>query len=436
MQKFTSVTNLFSEIKFGLETQYYLIQVTGEVSKITTIQKGNIFFDIKDENHTVSCFAIKQHIIKFKHPLKEGTNFNITGKLTIFKGSKINILVYGAEYIDIGLLEKSHNELFLKLQKEGYFLQDHKKQIKNSHNAIGLITAKQGAVIHDIINRLEERFPKKIFLYNSQMQGLDSIQSILTAINYFNLNFINKIDAILLARGGGSTEDLNIFNSEKLVKGIFNSKIPIISAIGHTKDKTLTDLVADFSTSTPTSAAEYLSKITRKDYHNSLNSLKLTLRINQNNILLFYSKNLKSQLQRLINFKNHILLNQNNILNVSTRIFNTIQKILFHYQIKIEKNQQKIIPPTQNLTNKLNQISFFKNKSTLNINNLIQKKLDNINYFNSLNNNNNINSTLQKGYSILTNENNTPITSIKSLKQKEKYFIHLKDGKKEIIVAD
>jgi len=188
---------------------------------------------------------------------EEGMEVVAEGKITTYAKSSISSYQIKVDQIELqgeGALLKLIEQRKKKLQAEGYFNEEHKKSIPFIPNKIGIITSPTGAVIMDIINRVQDRYPTHLLIYPISVQGNKSAGEIIKGIEFFNK--IINVDTIIIARGGGGAEDLLSFNDENVVKSAFASKIPIISAIGHETDFTLLDLVADYRASTPTAAAE------------------------------------------------------------------------------------------------------------------------------------------------------------------------------------
>jgi len=255
-----TVSELSLSIKKLIEDNFEYIRLKGEIGRVSKPNSGHIYMDLKDESSVISGVIWKGNAQKLNIAPEEGLEVVCFGKITTYPGqSKYQIIIEDMEPAGVGalmaLLEK-RKEILLK---EGIFNEEYKKEIPFLPKNIGVITSPSGAVIKDIIHRVKDRFPTHITIWPVRVQGESSAEEIIDAIEGFHLlpqSEIPSPDVIIIARGGGSIEDLWGFNDEKLVRKVFSSKIPIISAVGHETDTTLIDLVADLRAPTPTAAAE------------------------------------------------------------------------------------------------------------------------------------------------------------------------------------
>ena len=245
----TQINNYSSDI---LKKELSNVWVTGEISSLKKYPSGYTYITLKDSKSELSCVCNYQ----LDPNIVEGMEVTINGSADIytFKGNYqfrvSNIFLKGQ-----GDLWLKYSKIKAKLEKEGLFDSNHKKKIPTYAQNIGIITSLEGSVLSDIRNIIKRRSPYvKLFLINSRVSGNAAIDSLCESIQ--NFNQLNYIDVIILARGGGSIEDLSVFNEERLVREIFKSNIPIISAIGHETDFTLSDFVSDLRASTPSEAAE------------------------------------------------------------------------------------------------------------------------------------------------------------------------------------
>ena len=263
-----TVSELSNSIKRIIEDNFDYIRIKAEIGRVSKPNSGHIYLDLKDDASVISGIVWKGNVNKLDIIPEEGLEVVCTGKVTTYSGqSKYQIIIENMEPAGIGalmaLLEKRKN----KLLKEGLFADDYKKDIPFLPKRIGVITSPTGAVIKDILHRIHDRFPVNVTVWPVKVQGESSSEEVIDAIEGFHLleqSNLEKPDVIIIARGGGSIEDLWGFNDEDLVRKVFESKIPIISAIGHETDITLIDLVADLRAPTPTAAAEMAVPV-RKD---------------------------------------------------------------------------------------------------------------------------------------------------------------------------
>lgn len=294
-----TVTQLSNMIKKSVETKFREIRLRGEVSALKVHTSGHIYFTLKDEASNIDCICWKFVAASQSLKLQDGIEIRCEGKVTTYPDrSKYQFIASKFELAGEGALLKLLEERKKKLMLEGVFDAAKKRIIPKYPRLIGIITSPTGAVIRDIMHRLEDRFPTPVLLYPVLVQGVKAAQQVIQAIEYMNnLAAVKKPDVLIVARGGGALEDLMPFNDEDLARAVANSCIPIISAVGHETDTTLIDLAADLRAPTPTAAAEFavqnrhtlslvlkdidarLNNIVKKNIDNiqlKLNGLKLT----------------------------------------------------------------------------------------------------------------------------------------------------------------
>ena len=258
-QKDYSVSEISKEIQNVLETKYKQVRIKGELSGVKLHTSGHLYYTIKDADSTLDGVCWRGSVSKLKIQPKDGLEVVIIGKISTFSArSKYLVVAEQIEEAGVGVLQRKFHELKEKLEQEGLFSQEHKKKIPKLPKTIGIITSPTGAVIQDLIHRLKERYTEKVFIWPTLVQGEGSVDQIVKAIEGFHL-IDDKPDVIIIARGGGSIEDLWSFNEEAVVRAVHKSSIPIISAVGHETDTTLCDLVADLRSPTPSAAGEVVA---------------------------------------------------------------------------------------------------------------------------------------------------------------------------------
>tara|TARA_B100001093_G_scaffold90988_2_gene83126 strand:- start:13603 stop:14958 length:1356 start_codon:yes stop_codon:yes gene_type:complete len=258
-----SVTELNTSAKKILEKDFSSIWVSGEVTNFRSYDSGHWYFKIKDSNSEIQCVMFKFRNTALNNTPSDGDQLLIKGSISMYiaKGS-YQFQVDQIEYAGEGVLLKNYEALKNKLLKEGLFNEENKQKLPLLPKHIAVITSPNGAVIEDIRNVLTRRSPLiSVSLIPSLVQGEDSVQSLRKAlVNAKELNKQKNIDAVIIARGGGSLEDLWSFNSEELARDIFDFDLPVISAIGHETDFTICDFVSDLRVPTPSAAAEIISE--------------------------------------------------------------------------------------------------------------------------------------------------------------------------------
>ena len=256
--KALSVTELNKYIKDKIATDEFLnnVLIKGEISNFKHHYTGHMYFTLKDDNSLIKCIMFKSYTTNLKFVPKDGMSVLAFGTISVFERDGVYQLYCKAMQEDgLGSLYKAYEELKEKLQKEGLFDEAHKKKLPKAPKVIGVLTSNTGSVIKDIINVSTRRNPNVyIRLYPVPVQGEGAGEKIAEAIKIMNDK--NLADVLILARGGGSLEDLWPFNEEVVARAIYESKLPIVSAVGHETDFSISDFVADLRAPTPSAAAE------------------------------------------------------------------------------------------------------------------------------------------------------------------------------------
>ncbi len=328
-----SVSEITNEITNLLEDKYSYVKVKGEISGETGNKYPEIYFTLKDEENVISAIIKRNKIPHLKLLPKDGLEVVCIGKITTYtkRDSKFQIDV---DFISIkgeGQLLKMKEELRKKLENEGLFDSKYKKEIPFIPNKIGILTSPSGSVIKDMQRIIFERFSVPIELYKATVQGEKAVKDIIKGIKYFNNQSNNlKADVLIIARGGGSIEDLWCFNNEDLARSVFKSDIPIISAIGHEPDINIIDYVADLSLATPSHAAKEVVP-ERKELLLRIKNIFRTFENNYSNFFLGKIKNLDSCFSKLqtpdslFNFKTDSFLKlKKKFINSEKRFFSLL----------------------------------------------------------------------------------------------------------------
>ena len=255
-----SISELNKTVKDLLETEFSFIYVEGEISNFSRPSSGHWYFTLKDEKAQIRCAMFRNQNRSVPFEPKNGQQVVLYGKVTLYEGrGDFQIITSSLELSGDGELRRSFERLKASLQKEGFFDQQKKKAIPKFPKKIAVITSPSGAAIKDIFSVVYRRFPALgMTVIPTQVQGEEAVPQIVNAIETANKQ--NSLyDLILLSRGGGSLEDLWAFNTEPVAKAIFSSSIPVVSAVGHESDFTISDFVADLRAPTPSSAAEQIT---------------------------------------------------------------------------------------------------------------------------------------------------------------------------------
>ena len=379
----SEITNLTKKI---LEENFTLIRVRGEISKVKEFNK-HLYFSIKDQNYVLNSVCWSRNVDFLNIKPEEGMEVCAQGKLTTYAKGSISNYQLQVEQIDIqgeGALLRIFELRKKKLMEEGLFDTKFKKKLPFLPTKIGIITSSTGAVIMDIIDRVKKRFPMHLELYPVLVQGLKSANEIVLGLNYFNQ--YTKVDLVIIARGGGGVEDFMPFNDENLVRAVFKSKIPVVSAIGHETDFTLLDFVADVRAATPTAAAE----IAVPDINNLRKEIKEIF------------KNLKFTIEIIFKDANEKMRDLTKFLNIAS---------LKNF---IKNSNNSVLTVTKNLN------FFLKNQ-------LKQKKLEIVN-FNIRLENLSVKKVLKRGFAIIKDVKSGSVLKYKTLKTNQLIDVEFYNG--------
>ena len=344
-----TVTQLNKRIKDILENEVVLehISVIGEISSFS-ITRGIAYFNIKDDESLLSCVMFNCY-----NNYNIGDKVIVTGSVTYYvKGGKLSLNASKIEQLGQGELYQQYLQLKAKLEQEGLFNSDRKKVIPRFIKRIGVITSKTGAVFQDIINVTSRRNPTvDLVLKDVQVQGVVAKQQIIEAIDFFS-NY-DKVDVVIVARGGGSIEDLQPFNEEEVARACYNCKKPIISAVGHETDFTIIDFVADLRAPTPSAGAELLAF----DYNDVVGTILGYIDLMNKNINRTYN-----EYAMLIN--DYIAVLQDKVKDIvysmQLKIMSMVKNCTNIIETKVNDNRHKINVLLNTLQN-LNPINLLKN---------------------------------------------------------------------------
>jgi exodeoxyribonuclease VII large subunit len=287
-----SVHELTMKIKGLLEPGFCDIKVEGEISNYKKHSSGHHYFSLKDEKAVISCVMWKSTGDRLPFNPENGQKVKVSGNVTVFEsGGRYQIDVKKMQISGVGELQAMFEELKRKLNQEGLFDPSRKKQLPYLVRKVGIVTAETGAAFQDMRKVIKARAPyMNIYLYNSKVQGKGAENEIVSGIEYFNSN-PDLADVIIIGRGGGSLEDLWPFNEEAVARAVYNSKIPVISAVGHEIDFSISDFAADVRAATPSHAAELVSLSSKDElyrigqYESRLYNMILSYFIYQKEIL-------------------------------------------------------------------------------------------------------------------------------------------------------
>jgi exodeoxyribonuclease VII large subunit len=268
-----SVAELTARINDVLAAQFSNLWVEGEVSNYRAAQSGHLYFTLKDAKAQVKCVCFRTQAMRLKFRPEDGLKLIVRGSICVYEPrGEYQIYVEHIEPSGVGALQLAFEQLKKRLEAEGLFDEARKKSLPMMPRRIGVVTSPKGAAVRDIIRILRRRFPNlHLIVYPVRVQGDGAAQDIVAALKYFNRK--QMVDVILLARGGGSIEDLWAFNEEIVARAIAACTIAIVSGVGHESDFTIADFVADVRASTPSAAAEIVVQ-SRQEFQRHLNELE------------------------------------------------------------------------------------------------------------------------------------------------------------------
>ncbi|VIZ33280.1 exodeoxyribonuclease VII large subunit [Streptococcus pneumoniae] len=301
MEKYLSVTTLTKYLKMKFDKDPYLerVYLTGQVSNFRK-RPTHQYFSLKDDHAVIQATIWSGIYQKLGFDLEEGMKINVIGRVQVYEPSgSYSIIIEKAEPDGVGALAIQFEQLKKKLTEEGLFQERFKQALPQFSKRIGVVTSRSGAVIRDIITTVSRRFPGvDILLYPTKVQGEGAAEEI--ARNIARANQRDDLDLLIIGRGGGSIEDLWAFNEEIVVRAIFESRLPVISSVGHETDVTLADFVADRRAATPTAAAELATPVTKLDVLTHLQNQEKRMATAVRNVLSKKQEALKKRSQSVI----------------------------------------------------------------------------------------------------------------------------------------
>ena len=430
-----SVGQLNQQAKTLLENQFRGVSVIGEISNMARPSSGHIYFTLKDEDGAIRCAMFRNQNLRLNFEPQNGDQCILKGQVSLYAPrGDYQLIVSSMQPAGAGNLMHQFEELKKKLDSEGLFAQEIKKQIPKQPKHIGVITSESTAAFQDILTTIQRRAPvSQVSLIPATVQGDTApktlIEALQSTLNYNNLNPDNAFDVILICRGGGSIEDLWAFNNESLAREIFDFPLPIISGVGHEIDFTIVDFVADLRAPTPTAAAELVTEYyfqlndRLEEWKANLGYLVQSRLTEKSQTLLFKSQNLKSPLT--------MLKEQSQSLdNIEMRLANTVQGIISNAKQNFQLATSQIYQSStlQRFENYEDRIKTNLRSLNFQIKNLIDKKKlmlesisTNLNAISPL-------AVLDRGYAIVMNENGQALKSSKDIKVGDTVTTRLGDG--------
>lgn len=460
-QPILTVGQLSKELQKDIETKFANIKIRGEISGFILANSGHAYFNLKDNSAVIDAACWNFSARKFPVNIEDGLEVICSGRVTTYAPrSKYQVIVEDIEISGQGALMALLEKRKQKLIDEGLFDQVHKQIIPKFPETIAIITSETGAVIKDIIHRIEERFPLKIILWPVLVQGEYAASQVAQAIKGFNNKKwwnkkFAKPDLIIVARGGGSIEDLWAFNEEIIIREAFASELPIISAIGHETDYTLLDYVADLRAPTPTAAAE-LATPNKLDLIAKIKNLEMQIfsytkklikekemcwELNKASLPNFYYKventaqkiddltyKLNANIKRLLELMDNKLSNYEKKLSSPEHLMANKQIILNKLQYALSSNFHNKI----NVENKISQLNYLHERLSKSFSIFLEKKLTNLKQLQDLLSSYSYQKTLERGFTIVKDSHGNILTSVKKTKNLDDVEIMWNDGQRKV----
>ena len=440
MEKYLSVTTLTKYLKMKFDKDPYLerVYLTGQVSNFRK-RPTHQYFSLKDDRAVIQATIWSGIYQKLGFDLEEGMKINVIGRVQVYEPSgSYSIIIEKAEPDGVGALAIQFEQLKKKLSEEGLFQERFKQAIPQFAKRIGVVTSRSGAVIQDIITTVSRRFPGvEIVLYPTKVQGEGAAEEI--AWNIARANEREDIDVLIIGRGGGSIEDLWAFNEEIVVRSIFESRLPIISSVGHETDVTLADFVADKRAATPTAAAELATPVTKLDL--------LTYLKNQ-------EKRMATAVQNTLSKKKEALrtLSQSVIFRQPERLYDGYLQRVDQLQLRLKQSintelvrqQQKVLEQVHRLEqlSPINKVHRYQDR-LLQFKKLLRSQMAVV-YDAKVAEVKRLSEALlmldtsrivARGYAIVKKED-TVVSSVKDLKTTDQVTLMMRDGQVELEVKD
>ena len=405
-----SVSEISFAIKKMVETTFSQIRVRGEIFGCKRADSGHYYLSLKDENAVLSAVCWRGVASSLPVKPEDGLEVVATGKITTFAGkSSYQLVIEKMEVAGTGALLKLLGERKQKFAAEGLFDPGHKKSLPYLPNVIGVVTSPTGAVIRDIIHRVTDRFPSRIIVWPTLVQGEGAATQIAAAIDGFNNlpigGDVPRPDVLIVARGGGSLEDLWCFNEESVVRAVYNSQIPIVSAVGHETDTMLIDYVADVRAPTPTGAAEFVVPVKSE-----------------------IASKLMLQGSRMINSVHRLYQENKNILDGLARGIPNLEQILSDNVQKLDDRVERLNFAFKNYLNiketalSLNEIKPFY------ITNITDKKAESLQNLALRLDSVSVDSVLRRGFAWVKNQQGKTVYNVAEARKSHRLDVTFADG--------
>lgn len=472
-----SVGDLAMSLKRTLEDNFGRVRVRGELSRVSIAGSGHMYTSLKDDQALIDAVCWKGNMNKLSIRPEEGLEVICTGRISSYpKSSKYQLIIESMELAGEGALLKMLEERKKKLAAEGLFSEERKKRLPFVPNVIGVVTSPTGAVIRDILHRLSDRFPRHVLVWPVLVQGDGAADQVSNAIRGFDQmqdgGPMPRPDLLIVARGGGSLEDLMAFNEENVVRAVADCSIPVISAVGHETDTTLCDFVADLRAPTPTAAAE-MAVPHRRDLMAQILDDEKRLLSGLNRLHNEWRHKLDAQSARLgdpsklletkqqnidflgdkitTTFRSFIQTKGMNLQNIAARLlspaalldnkmqtlnntFDKTQQIFKNYiqgkESYIQQTSAKLVDPKHAINQSAQKLENWSQRLEQTVPRLTEKKQDALKSAERMLETLSYQGTLKRGYVVVRDSNDTPITDPSNMDANQDYDLEFADDKR------
>jgi exodeoxyribonuclease VII large subunit len=427
-----SVSELAQKLKRTLEQQFDYVRVRGELSRVTRHSSGHIYTDLKDADAVINSVCWRGVASKLSVQPTEGLEVICTGRISTYpQRSNYQLIIDSMEVAGQGAILKLLEERKKKLAAEGLFAPERKKPIPFLPQTIGVITSPTGAVIRDILHRIRDRFPSHVLVWPVTVQGENTARDVIAAIEGFNAlpadGLVKRPDVLIVARGGGSVEDLMPFNDEALVRAVAASQIPIISAVGHETDTNLIDYAADLRAPTPTAAAEHAVPV-RNDLFYTVQTHQQRITQIMLGMIRHDRANVKALEARLGPAGRMLDPIQQRLDWSGSHLQRALTTILHTHQQRVSRVNIYAYHPGNLLRQAVQTVTHHAQRLNRAVDLLIQQQHQHVRHHNALLESYSFKKTLDRGFALVRGADQHPVTNAVTARQQRVLSVQFADG--------
>ena len=435
---YLTIEELSSAVKRTIEGRFEFVRVRGEVSQLRVPASGHVYFALKDEKNTLSSVIWRGSAARLSVQPEEGLDVICSGKMTTFGGqSRYQLIVSDVEIAGEGALLKQLEERRRKLASEGLFDQARKRPLPVFPKSIGVVTSPTGAVIRDILHRVSERFGVRVLVWGVNVQGAGSAEQIAAAIDGFNrlpeTGEVARPDLLIVARGGGSIEDLWSFNEEIVVRAAAASQIPLISAVGHETDTTLIDYASDLRAPTPTAAAELATPVAA-DIRAGLTDKQARLERAASRQIESAQQNLRGLQRGLLHPRELIARHQQSVDIAASSLYNGLLRRMEGASLHLATIAQRLGSPSQRLAEVSECLSLSGNQLDSFMTRQMEASAQRLNQASRLLDANSYQRVLDRGFALVTDTDGQAIKRSAEAAESAKIVIQFADDRRRAVL--